>query len=98
MVSLKECFEPMKRNIWENHWNMDFWFRNPKWLRILRSTENKKNQFFNLDIRNDEKDGCYFVKKSVFLKNFSVPVPVTYVSLHGPITLLEGHHNPLKKN
>ena len=31
-------------------------------------------------------------------QKISVPVPVTYVSLHGPITLLEGHHNPLKKN
>ena len=31
-------------------------------------------------------------------QKISVPVPVSEVSLHGPITLLEGHHNPLKKN
>ena len=31
-------------------------------------------------------------------QKISFPVPVPYVSLHGPITLLEGHHNPLKKN
>ena len=30
-------------------------------------------------------------------QKISVPVPVPYVSLHGPITLLEGHHNPLKQ-
>ena len=97
MVSLKECNGPMKRNICNGHWNTDFLFRNPKRLRILRCPENKIFQFFTQDIRNVEKNGCYFLKKLVFLKNISVPVPVPYVSLHGPITLLEGHHNPLKK-
>ena len=96
-LSLKECNGLMKRNIWNGHWNTDFLFRNPKRLGILRCPENKIFQFFTQDIRNVEKIWYYYLKKLVFLKNFSVPVPVPYVSLHEPITLLEGQHNPLKK-
>ena len=55
-------------------------------------------RFFYIYVRNDKQNGCYFLKKSVFLKNFSVPEPFPQVSLQGPNVLLGGSSYPLKKN
>ena len=65
-----------------------------KWLRFQMCTENKICYIYNLDIRNNKKNGCYFLKKTVFLKNFSVSGPFPLVSLQGLKTFVLGDNLP----
>ena len=98
MVSLKECNGLIKRNLSNGHWNTEIFKKNYFFEKITPN-------FFNISDILGEKlkyfDFCAPQNSQPFRiseQKISVPVPVTYVSLHGPITLLEGHHYPLKKN
>ena len=88
----------MKRNLRNGHWNTEIFKKNYFFEKITPN-------FFNIsDILGEKLK--YFVfwapqnsqSFRIYEQKISVPVLVPYVSLHGPITLLEGQHNPLKKN
>ena len=94
MVTQDKCFEPLKRNERKWTWNTEILLRNPKQLRFQMCTENKICYIYNLDIRNNKTKGNYFLKKKIFLENFSVSGPFLLVSLQGLKTFVLGDHLP----
>ena len=63
IVTQDKCFGPPKRNLQKWTWNTEILLINPKQLRFWRCTENKICYIYNLNIINNKKIGCYFLKK-----------------------------------